>query len=74
MRLVAIASGWALELCLKGLFAKPRPDLVPRLVAVNSDSFPSGHASNLAVVYIGIGLAFAAISSRPWRRRAILTV
>ncbi|MEQ1510236.1 MAG: phosphatase PAP2 family protein [Sphingopyxis sp.] len=50
---------------LKTAFARQRPDIVPHLDAVHSLSFPSGHATSAAVVY----LLFAALV--PTQRRAL---
>ena len=58
--LVATAGGGLLSQGLKGLFERPRPTLVPRLVHVNSWSFPSGHALASAVVYLTLGALIAA--------------
>ena len=41
----------ALYLSLKPLFARPRPDLWPRLVGGSDFSFPSGHALASAAFY-----------------------
>jgi undecaprenyl-diphosphatase len=41
---------------LKVAFARPRPSLVPHLDAVNNLSYPSGHATNVMVVYLFIAL------------------
>ena len=37
---------------LKDLFARPRPDIVPRLAEISTFSFPSGHAASSATVYL----------------------
>lgn len=52
---------------LKVLFGRPRPDLVPHLVDVNSLSFPSGHALSAATVY----LTLAALLSRLVKERRL---
>ncbi|HEX8365674.1 MAG TPA: phosphatase PAP2 family protein [Allosphingosinicella sp.] len=44
---------------LKALFMRPRPDVVAHLVDVTSTSFPSGHATNSAVVYLTLGALLA---------------
>ena len=67
-----ITGGWGMDLLLKQGFARPRPDVVPHLVAADGYSFPSGHSFNAAVVYLGIGLVFAAMSRRPSLRRTII--
>lgn len=72
MVLVTIASGWMLELILKACFARPRPDIVPHLMSVSGDSFPSGHSFNAAVVYLSLGLTFASMAVRPGRCSMIL--
>jgi undecaprenyl-diphosphatase len=70
--LVTITSGWMLELLLKEFFDRPRPDVVQHLMSVSGDSFPSGHGFNAAVVYLSLGLTFAAMAVPPRRRSMIL--
>ncbi len=50
--LIAIISGTALSQLLKMVYDRPRPDIVEQLVTVQTASFPSGHASMSAVVYL----------------------
>lgn len=45
---------------LKDLFDRPRPDVVPHLVHVSSESFPSGHASSAAAIFLTIAALVAA--------------
>lgn len=59
-----VIGGWIVGTLLKALFARPRPEIVPHLMAAGGASFPSGHSFNSAVVYIAMALAFAAISPR----------
>ncbi len=59
-----VISGWLVGTGLKALFARPRPEIVPHLMDAGGNSFPSGHSFNAAVVYMGLALAFAAISPR----------
>lgn len=72
------AAGWALALSslisngfsgwMKVSFARVRPDLVPHLDNVTGSlSYPSGHATNAAVVY----LAFALLGPARWRGRLL---
>lgn len=65
-------SGWAVCSLMKEAFGRPRPDIVPHLVEAGGSSFPSGHSFNAAVVYIAIGLAFAAMSPRRTVRWTII--
>lgn len=71
---LTIATGWILELSLKDIFARPRPDAMLHLVRVDSTSFPSGHAFNAAVVFLSIGLTFASRTATFWWRCAILAL
>ena len=41
--LVAVAGAGTLNVLLKGLFGRPRPEVFPHLVQESSSSFPSGH-------------------------------
>jgi membrane-associated phospholipid phosphatase len=52
----ATLSGSITVVLLKGVIARARPDLAGRLVEVSGHSFPSGHASNSAIVYLTIAL------------------
>jgi undecaprenyl-diphosphatase len=62
----ATAGGIALGGLLKLIYARPRPNLVPHLVDVTSSSFPSGHATDSALVY----LTLAALLARTVPERA----
>jgi len=53
--LTSTLGGWIVSSVLKGLFDRPRPDLVPHLSIVYTSSFPSGHAMMSAVVFLTIG-------------------
>ena len=57
--LVATLGGEGLNLLLKGLFDRPRPDLALHLAQVNSPSFPSGHAMESAVIYFTLAALLA---------------
>lgn len=56
----------------KTLVGRERPEIVPPLIEANGWSFPSGHSFNSAVVYIGMGLAFAALSRRQAVRYTVI--
>lgn len=49
---------------LKDLFARTRPDVVPHLVNVYSESFPSGHAMVAAAAYLTLGVLGAHAATR----------
>ena len=55
----ATAGGMALGSLLKHVYARPRPALVPHLVDVTSSSFPSGHATDSAIVYLTLAALLA---------------
>jgi undecaprenyl-diphosphatase len=62
----ATACGFAAVTMLKNLVGRPRPELVPHLVPIHSLSFPSGHAADSAIVYVGLAL----IAGEAMRSRA----
>lgn len=55
----SVLSGALLSNLFKWAFARDRPDLVPHLSAVYTQSFPSGHAMLSAVVYLTLGVLLA---------------
>jgi undecaprenyl-diphosphatase len=57
--IAAVAGGALVSVILKDVFVRPRPDLVGHLVAVDTTSFPSGHAMNSAVVFLTLGTLLA---------------
>jgi undecaprenyl-diphosphatase len=61
LMLAAGAGGIALNSALKLLFHRVRPSVVPHLVAVGSDSFPSGHALLSAAVYLSVAVLLARV-------------
>jgi membrane-associated phospholipid phosphatase len=61
---VSVAGAAGLNVTLKALFERSRPDLWDRLVVEHSYSFPSGHA--MASAALGISLAAVLWNSR-WR-------
>ena len=69
---LTIVSGWAVNSLIKALVGRPRPEIVSHLTDAGGSSFPSGHSFNSAVVYIAIGLAFAAMSPRQSVRATII--
>jgi undecaprenyl-diphosphatase len=56
---LAVAGGAVVMMALKDFFARPRPEVVPPMYEVASWSFPSGHSSTAAVVYLTLGILLA---------------
>lgn len=65
--LVAVLGESILSSTLKEFFGRPRPDIVPHLVHAASMSFPSGHSSSAAAVYLTI----AALIARETKERIV---
>jgi undecaprenyl-diphosphatase len=61
---LSIGSGQLLSTALKLFFERARPDLVPHGTFVYTSSFPSGHSTMSAVVYLTLGALLARIESR----------
>lgn len=74
--LVAGGGAAALNLLLKNLFARSRPELWQRVVAVIIYSFPSGHAMGSLVIYglVGYLLIKHAKHSRGWIAAATIAL
>lgn len=72
--LVSVGGGAALSNLLKFAIARPRPDLVARLVEVNTTSFPSGHATLAAVTYLTLGALLSRLEGQRRVKIYVLTV
>lgn len=57
--LSATCGGVLLSWATKEWFGRPRPDLVPHLTEVMTPSFPSGHSTMAAVVYLTLAVLLA---------------
>ena len=62
--LVSVGGGAVISNLLKFAIERPRPDLVARLVEVNTTSFPSGHATLAAVTYLKLGALLSRVEAR----------
>jgi undecaprenyl-diphosphatase len=60
----ANTGGWLLNVALKELYQRARPQIVPHLREVLPLSFPSGHAMTSAAVYLTLGALLMRISER----------
>jgi undecaprenyl-diphosphatase len=70
----ATTGGMILGILLKLVYARPRPQLVPHLVDVASSSFPSGHATDSAIVYLTLAALLARTVPEPASRIYIIGV
>ena len=59
----AVALGALLNRVLKLGFARPRPDIVAHGMHVTTESFPSGHSANSAIVYLMLGMMLARVEA-----------
>lgn len=71
---IAAATGQGLSSLLKLYFERPRPVVVPHLTEVTTASFPSGHSTMSAVVFLTLGLLLMRITQRRRTKAFILTV
>ncbi|HLR26273.1 MAG TPA: phosphatase PAP2 family protein [Fodinibius sp.] len=62
--LVATGVGVLVVASAKEWLARPRPDIIPHLVAVSSQSYPSGHTTMSAVVYLSLAAMLAQLQQR----------
>ncbi len=69
---VTAIGGLALETAAKALVARPRPALVSPLVAVDTASFPSGHAMMSTVIFLALVLILRDLGARRALRRTAL--
>jgi undecaprenyl-diphosphatase len=56
---------------LKGLYGRPRPDLVPHGAYVYSASFPSGHSMIAATVYLTLAALISNLERKPSTRALV---
>ncbi len=61
---VAVTGAATFMTLLKGFFDRSRPDVVPHLVEVFNESFPSGHAMVSTATYLTLGTLSAHASER----------
>jgi len=70
----AVLTGWPVMVLLKNLFGRVRPPEPERLLALHTESFPSGHAMTSAV----LATVLVAVVVRTWprgdRRRTAATI
>lgn len=71
---LSIVSGTAVGQLLKVLYDRPRPDLVEHLVTTHTASFPSGHATMSAVVYLTLAALIVQFVERTNVRVYVMTM
>ena len=74
MVLASVLSGVSLSNGLKAGFSRARPDLVPHDTVIYTASFPSGHATLSAVVYLTLGALLCRTQSSRAVKAYILSV
>jgi hypothetical protein len=52
----ACAAGALMNWLLKLAFGRERPDIVPHVTHATGESFPSGHTTNSAIIYLMLGM------------------
>lgn len=57
--LIATGGATILNVAIKSIIDRPRPEVVPHLTDVSSASFPSGHSAMSAAVYLTLGAIMA---------------
>lgn len=71
---LSVSGGSLIGWLLKHLFDRPRPDLVAHLAEVHTQSFPSGHAMQSAVVFLTIAALVASVHRRLRERLYLIGV
>ena len=61
--IAAVSLGALINRLLKLGFARPRPDVVAHGAYVSTESFPSGHSANSAIVYLMLGMMLARVET-----------
>lgn len=69
----SLTGGWVVDL-IKSLVVRARPDIVPHLVNVGGYSFPSGHATSSAIVYLTLASLAGQVTPDRAARRYLLVV
>ena len=70
---LALLVGLVLDALLKEVSRRPRPELLPHLVAAGGYAFPSGHSMGTVSVYGTLVLIVWHLSRRRWLRAAAAT-
>jgi undecaprenyl-diphosphatase len=71
LALASLLSNFASD-ALKAVFGRARPDMIPHLDVVNSAAYPSGHATNAALVYLLFALLVPTAQRGRWLTAALV--
>jgi undecaprenyl-diphosphatase len=72
--LIAVVLGTLLNRLIKYAVGRPRPDIVAHATYVSTESFPSGHAANSAIVYLVLGMLLARVETTYAAKVLVLAV
>lgn len=61
--IAAVSMGALFNRLLKFSFARPRPELAAHAPWITTESFPSGHTANSAIIYLTLGMMLARVES-----------
>ena len=70
---LAVPLGMLINVLLKHVFMRARPDLDAPLLTLSTYSFPSGHVAS-ATLFYGVLAAFLCSATRSWRWRALIVL
>ena len=72
--LAAVIGGAVIDLMLKELFGRIRPQIVPNLIPVKSFGFPSGHSMMSTIKYLSLASILARLQARRRDKIYIISV
>ena len=61
--IAAVSMGALFNRLLKFGFARPRPEMAAHAPWITTESFPSGHTANSAIIYLTLGMMLARVES-----------
>jgi len=72
--LVITGSGVVVIFSAKAIMCRPRPEIITHMAEVSSQSYPSGHSSLSAIVYLTLGTMVARVQSQKWIKAYCIVV
>jgi undecaprenyl-diphosphatase len=70
--IIAAAGGQILNTALKLVYGRPRPETALRWLEIDSLSFPSGHATSSAVIYLTLAVLLARLTDNKERKAYLI--